>query len=121
MSEAEAYYDDEQIYMAEKGLFKTIDGWASSFLTGVESKDTEVIPHNTMRFDVHLPHVYAFFNDGVQTKENVADAIRGAILEAIEHTLGKGLDGISLPSPPFCRVFSRSVMLHREMISVDLS
>lgn len=110
-------YEDEKSYVNRPMRFVL----ASDVLTEDHDREPNVIPHNTMRFDVHMGHVYTFFVDGTVTKEQIAEAIRKAIIKAVDDTLGKGLDGIPIPGGEMVFQEPHSVMLHRETISFDLS
>jgi hypothetical protein len=86
-----------------------------------EDRQPGVMPHNTMRFDVHMASVYAIFDNGETTKEDVAKIISDAIVQAVNKALGPGLDGRPIPGGLSRYVHKHSVMLHREMLSCDLS
>jgi hypothetical protein len=86
-----------------------------------DGRQPEVMPHNTMRFDVHMASVYAIFDDGETTKEDVAKIISDAIVQAVNKALGPGLDGRPIPGGLSRNVHTKSVMLHRETLSCDLS
>jgi hypothetical protein len=110
-------YEDEKTYVNRKVRIVSMD----DLMKEDRQREPEVIPHNTMRFDVHLSHVYGILDDGDVTKEQIATAIRKAIIKAVEDTLGEGLDGIPIPGGAMTFQEPDSVMLHREMISFDFS
>ena len=117
MADKTRHYADEAEYVKEKPL----QFWSAWDRAENPSREPDVIPHNTMRFDVHLAHVYAFLDDGIQTKERIAEAIRKAIIKAVDETLGTGLDGTPIPFGGNSIVYQNTVMLHRECVSFDLS
>lgn len=86
-----------------------------------DDRNPSVIPHNTMRFDVHMGSIYGIFDDGVVTKERLAEIISEAIQEAVEATIGEALDGVPIPGGIDRHIYPKSLMLHREMLSCDLS
>ena len=116
-TKAKRIYKDEQTYVNREPRFIR----ASDVLKEGRDREPDVIPHNTMRFDVHMSHVYGIFDDGDVTKDQIALAIRTAIIKAIDDTIGTGLDGIPIPGGAMVFSEPHSVMLHRETISFDLS
>ena len=117
MVDKKLHYADEAEYLKEKPL----RFWTAGELAANPSREPDVITHNTMRFDVHLAHVYAFLDDGTQTKDRIAEAIRKAIIKAVDDTLGVGLDGVPIPFGGESIIYAETVMLHRECVSFDLS
>lgn len=114
-----ADYPDEQYLVDEKNK-------PPRFIRGdqvdlSDDRNPSVIPHNTMRFDVHMGSIYGIFDDGVVTKESLAEIISEAIQEAVEATIGEALDGVPIPGGIDRHIFPKSLMLHREMLSCDLS
>lgn len=81
----------------------------------------DVIPHNTMRFDVQLCYVHPMIKSGEVSVEVIAADIRKAISEIIERRVGEGLDGVPIPGGVISGVIQPSDMLHREHIYCDLS
>jgi hypothetical protein len=77
--------------------------------------------HNTMRFDVQLAWIQLMLDDGDVSKSDIAEAIRAAIVKAVDEVLGTGLDGRSIPGGAFILPEPTSKMLHRETIAFDLS
>ena len=117
MTDKKRNYADEAEYVKERPLqILNVWEWDAN-----PSHEPDVITHNTMRFDVHLAHVYAFLDDGTQTKETIAEAIRKAIIKAVDDTLGVGLDGVPIPFGGESIIYPETVMLHRECVSFDLS
>lgn len=112
-------YPDEQFLVDQ--LSQPMKFRSVSDIDMSDDRAPGVIPHNTMRFDVHMGHVYAIFDDGDVTKEQLAKAISDAIVEAVEKTLGTGMDGRPIPGGIGRFVCKKSVMLHRETLSCDLS
>lgn len=111
-------YEDEKTYVNKELRFVS----AIDLLKEPRSeREPDVIPHNTMRFDVHMGHIFEILDDGDVTKEQIAEAIRKAIIQAVDDTAGKGLDGIPIPGGAMVFQETRSVMLHRETISFDFS
>ncbi len=117
MVDKKRHYADEAEYLKEKPL----RFWTAGEVAANPSREPDVITHNTMRFDVHLAHVYAFLDDGTQTKDRIAEAIRKAIIKAVDDTLGVGLDGVPIPFGGESIIYAETVMLHRECVSFDLS
>jgi hypothetical protein len=114
-----AKYSDEQILVDRmNGEIRLI---LASEIDLSEDRQPEVMPHNTMRFDVHMASVYAIFDDGETTKEEVANIISDAIVQAVNKALGTGLDGHPIPGGLSRDVHTKSIMLHRETLSCDLS
>ena len=110
-TDAKRVYEDEKTYVNREMWDEVLS----------DDREPEVIPHNTLRFDVHLAYVYTFLDEGMVTKEKIATAIRGAIIQAVDNTLGTGHDGVPIPGGATVRKAVHSVMLHRESISFDLS
>lgn len=110
-------YEDEKTYVNRELRFVC----ASDLLEEGRDWEPHVIPHNTMRFDVQLAYVYGIFEDGDVTKDQIVEAIRTAIIKAVDDTIGKGLDGIPIPGGAMVFDEPHSMMLHRETISFDLS
>ena len=81
----------------------------------------DVLPHNTMRFDVELCHVQQILDEGTVTKDAIAEAIRAAILKAVDETVGVAIKCSSVSKLARAREYRRTVMLHRESICFDLS
>jgi hypothetical protein len=74
----------------------------------------KVFPEITMRFDVQLGYIRPMIADGTADVEQMAVAIRKAIKDAIDQTIG--------PWPSYhVQIWDRSVMLHRETIEYDFS
>lgn len=83
--------------------------------------ESRVIPHNTMRFDVHLAHIQPMIDDGDVNVAELSDAVRNAIIATIELVVGRGLDGRPIPGGAMILSEPETKMLHRETISFDLS
>ena len=117
-TETKRIYEDEKTYVNREMKFVL-----ASDLMKEDPRDREpdVMPHNTMRFDVQLSFFYGILDDGDVTKEQVVEAIRTAIIKAVDDTIGKGLDGVPIPGGAMVFDEPHSVMLHRETISFDLS
>lgn len=110
-------YADEKSYINRKSQIVA----AAELMNADCQREPDVIPHNTMRFDVSLGHVYAMLDEGMVTKDQIVLAIRKAIVKAVDDTLGKGLDGVPIPGGADIIIEPDSVMLHRETIAFDLS
>ena len=80
-----------------------------------EDHTGDVMLHNTMRFDVQLAHIQPMLDDGDVDKRKLIEAIEEAILDAVEAQTGISKAGALVID------VKRSRMLHRELISVDLS
>ena len=81
----------------------------------------DVILHNTMRFDVQLSHVQPMLDHGDFDKIMLVEAIRKAIVTAVEDVIGIELDGRTINGGAFVSPVLKSKMLHRETIHFDLS
>ena len=93
----------------------------SSFELANYKSNGDVILHNTMRFDVQLAHIGPMLQCGEVQKTDIVNAIRDAIIEAVDDVLGAGLDCIPVPFGGKAEVEVKSQMLHRETIMFDLS
>jgi len=108
---------DEQSYVNRKPEFIR----AADLMKADVHREPGVIPHNTMRFDVQLASIYAMLDDDLVTVEAIVNQIRKAIIQAVEETVGVGLDGCAIPGGAMIMPVRDSVMLHREAICFDLS
>lgn len=81
----------------------------------------DVILHNTMRFDIQLSHVQPMLDNCDFDKMVLAEAIRKAIVTAVEDVIGLGLDGRPIHGGALVSPVLKSKMLHRETIHFDLS
>lgn len=110
----DAILADEIVHANRKRGPLTLDEVLTYDLTG------DVILHNTMRFDVNLAHVQVILDEGDVDKTQIVEAIRSAIIDAVDRVLGVGLDGRPIPGGATFFDVKQSVMLHRETISFDL-
>ena len=106
---------DEMCHESSEPIVRTLAEIMATDVSG------EVLLHNTMRFDIQMAWIQPILDDGDVTKEDLAAAIRNAIIDAVEQTLGVGLDGTPIPGGASVTPVPRSVMLHRETIHFDLS
>jgi len=109
------FLEDELCHMNKEPVTLT------SFELADYKSNGEVILHNTMRFDVQLAHVGPMLQCGEVQKADIVNAIRDAIIEAVDDVLGTGLDGTPIPFGGKAEVETKSKMLHRETIMFDLS
>lgn len=76
---------------------------------------------NELRFTIKLAHVYPMLADGAASLPQIVEAVRAAIVEAINSTLGAGLDGTPIPGRPIIVEQLPEGRLYAELIEFDLS
>jgi hypothetical protein len=81
----------------------------------------DVILHNTMRFDVQLAYVQPMLDEGYFQQNTLVEAIRSAVIKAVEDVVGSSIDEKGMQFHPVVMEVRKSKMLHRETISFDLS
>lgn len=98
--------EDERGYLKPRGTRR---------LSEIDIHEVQIIPHNTMRFDVHMAWIDALLEDQGITKQQLAKVISDAIVAAIDRKLGTPF------VPPSINIHNESIMMHRQMISYDFS
>jgi hypothetical protein len=116
--------EDETCHLRPTGVVTTLSDLLPALMhdidKGLISDDHgRVIIHNTMRFDVCLPHVHAAIDGGWLDKQMLIENIRAAVIKALQETF------IAASIPPVCEpslsVTRGTKMLHRETITWELS
>ena len=77
--------------------------------------------HNTMRFDLNLAHIQPMIDMEMVDKDKLAEAIRLAILGAIERETSEECDVVHCVRNAMCFRPAKTEMLHHEIISIDFS
>ncbi len=72
-----------------------------------------VVPHNTMRFDIHMAHIHYLLEEENMTPQQLAMVIKKGIIDAIQLRLNWNPDGST--------ILNESIMMHREILEYDFS
>lgn len=83
--------------------------------------DADCSSRSTLRFDIHLAHIGPMLAAGQVKKEDIVRKVREAILQAVDDSVGTGLDGVAIPGGAMIIPTPKTELLHRESVCFNLS
>lgn len=83
--------------------------------------DNDRVFHNTMRFDISLAYIQPMIDMEMVDKDELADAIRIGILDAIKRVACDDNDIVDCVKNAIYFKEAKTEMLHRETICIDFS